>query len=738
MNYQNSSNIADTVRRAGPDADRQPLALGPVDLELVVEDERFFGLGRIAVAGCDLRSGRLPMFAHLRTPDGLEMGDWRLEELREEADTIELTCTPAVRSVGLMEWMVHETRNRLRVDDWSAPTRRAGDTAVRLELQPRTRQVGGFAGEGLSYRYRYRSESMPIYRMLDRGSWEPGGECVGCSLWQRTGVPPIKRFASRDDAYSSEWRLPKAGNPHVFQFQPWQTHLQGFTFTAADQGVLVTWATRAAHIRTLLEKPTGWAELLHLHEHCQDLSGAWSSSPVEVLWFEGVTEHVDRINLYEAVRDHVHETLHEQVGMRRDRVTTYGMMEEWGNADLQRYAERGVPKLLDAGVRTIGLANHLANNMNTFGIENMCCTYDLRVAESVGEEQLQTLCEQVKAGGGRCEMWANTSLSTMALLLDKRNGEPGRIDLPDREGSVMEALDEADDPFVRTPSDAIEADHYTPRFAVMNLRDPVVRSSWLRYWKDLHDRIGIDDFFLDSSFNLSSDKFHWIGNTNRNGEHGGTIDQVDKRGRRLTRHDPKPAILSEYRAHLELVAEMQKLGYRYNAEDLGVFGISRTGPRVCDRLDNLFLWPECLAEFDVPSIEAAGADPDDVFFRGLAYRMMWMLFWPPAKDELSFRHAGNRDERDRPSAWHVSLFKAFDEVNDLMRHRYVLPEERGVIYHPREEQQVLWAFQDFEMELRREMRIRSILTDNNNTGRAFPAQQYHVYVITPPMKGTDG
>jgi hypothetical protein len=54
--------------------------------------------------------------------------------------------------------------------------------------------------------------------------------------------------------------------------------------------------------------------------------------------------------------------------MRRERVTTFGQIEEWTPAKLERYRKMGLPKLLDAGAKTICLANHFANNMNTWGI----------------------------------------------------------------------------------------------------------------------------------------------------------------------------------------------------------------------------------------------------------------------------------------------------------------------------------------------------------------------------------
>lgn len=703
---------------------------GDVRWECDLRDGVWQGLTQVSVHHFPLRSGRLPMAVEVRTPDGLELFDWRVVASESTGESHEVTLTPSVRSIGVMEWMVHAVRPRVRIDDWSQPVRPAPDTTLTLKVRQCRRRFGTVDALGLEYQYAYRSASLPIYRLLDRGSWEPGGSCVGTALWQRAGVPPIIRLDSLKQHYSSEWYLPTARNPSVFQFQPWQTHLQGFTFTTHPRGVLVTWARQVAHIRTLLEKRAGWAEILHLHEHCHDLGGDWATAPVEVLWIEGANDPVDQINLYESVRELVQDTLHDQIGLRRERVTTYGLIEEWGNADLLRYADRGVPKLLEAGVKTIALANHLSNNMNTFGVSNMCCTYDLRVAESVGEDRLQALCDKARAGGAVVEMWANTALSTLSLLLDKRNGREDRVRFADREGSVIQALAVARDPFVRTPSDAIDADHYTPEFAVMNLRDPDVRSFWLRQWKDLHDRIGLGGYFLDSSFNLTSDKFHWVNNPDLGKHHGGTIDQLDLRGHRREDDARSPQIHSLFRAHLDMVVAMQRLGYQYNAEDLGVFGIHRHGPRVQDRLNNLSIWAECLAEFDVRGIEEVGADPDDVFFRGLAYRLMWVLHWHVAKDEITFHYGGARDDRDRPSAWQINLLKVFNQVNDLMRNRQVWPGERAVEYHVGD-RQVIWAFDKLTIPLDGSHRIHELTADHYEFGSEVRTLPRCVYLVEP-------
>ncbi|MBE3134785.1 MAG: hypothetical protein IMZ55_15050, partial [Acidobacteria bacterium] len=594
-----------------------------VALELLAEGDALAGIGEVRAGGTALRSGRRPMGVEIRTPDAQRLRDYRIVERDAGPDGLRLVLAADVEDGGLMDWMVHAVRNRYRTVDWTQGAR-PSDARLELEIVPVGRTVGGREFTGLRYQYRYASRDLPIYRILDRGTWEPGGRAEGNEFWMRSCfVPPIVRFASPEDFYSSEWYLGEAQNPNIFQFFPLQTELQGFTFTASDAGLLVTWPTEVSHVRSLFEKPRGSSEIVHWHEHCGDLGPALATAPVEVLWSPGGCDRVGRANAYEAAREMVHEALHAQIGMRRERVTTHGMIEEWENPDLDRYTRLGVPKLLEAGAKVIELANHFENNMNVWGVSNMCCTVDYRVAESVGKDRLRRLCDAARAGGARVEMWANTSVSTLTFIFAMRNGRADRIRFLPREGSIMKAFAAAAQPWLRNPSNAVEADHYTPVFAVMNLRDPTVRAYWLKCWKAAHDEVGLEAIFLDSSFNLSSDKFHFDQNAETGKRAGATPDVTELLGKFRPAADPPQAILSEYRAHLDLMVEMQRLGYEYCNEDLGVFGVHRHGPGVEARLESLPLWTECLAGFDVPAIEKAGGDPDDVFFRGLAYRMVW-------------------------------------------------------------------------------------------------------------------
>ena len=335
------------------------------------------------------------------------------------------------------------------------------------------------------------------------------------------------------------------------------------------------------------------------------------------------------------MRELVHEELHRQAGLKRESITTYGIIEEWTEPNFDRYREKGLEKLMDAGVKNVFIPNQCQNDMNTWGLSNMCCNVDFKISETVGEDKLKKFCQVAKAGGVRVEMWGNTAVSTTTERFMHHNGRKKGIDFLPYQGSIMEVIAKAESPFIRNASNAIEADHYTPRFCALNLRDKGIRDYWLKQWKYFHDEIGIQGIFLDSSFNMSSDKFHHAQWDGTRGWGGATLDQKGVTGKYRPENEPLKLIHTQYFAHLSLIAQMQKDGYHYCGEDMGVFGINRTGPSVSERIASLPLWGESYCDFNEEEVKNAGFDPMDIFFKGLAYRMMWKIYWNISQDKLN-------------------------------------------------------------------------------------------------------
>ncbi len=699
-----------------------------ISIQLLKDGGEFLGLGEIRQGNTLLRSDRLPMFVEIRNPYGVQLQNYQLERIKQTANSAVLTFGMNAVQNGPMEWQLHECRRMYNNTDWTEKPRRLAKTRLKLTIKSVTRRIDGKRFAGFSYQYAYTSDEAPIYMLLDRGSWELGGKAVGNEFWWRSCfAPAIRKIKSEADHYSSEWYHPECRNPNIFQFLPLQTDGQGFTMTCAEAGVLLTWATRVSHIRSLFEKASGKNELVHLHEHCDDLALQLTTAPMEVLFCAGNFDRTARENIYVYMHDHVADTLHAEIGMRRERVETYGQIEDWTDADLQRFRKVGLPKLLKAGVKTVYLANHFENNMNVYGVSNMCCTVDYKVAESVGEDNLRAFCKDAQKGGAKVLMWANTSISTMTIRQAKRNGKAKRIDFLPLKGSIVEAIEKAEEPFVRNTFGAIEADHYTPEFAVLNLRDPVIHDYWMKRWRYANREIGLEGIFLDSSFNLSSDKFHYCYN-DLSSQDSVTADQLAKLGMHRPAETPPAKILSMYRAHLDLMVEMQEAGYIYNNEDSGVFGTHRHGPSVEKRADNLLMWADHICGFDQAALKKAGLDPDDFFFRGLAHRMMWNLYWDIKEDKLSFSYMQAKDPDDIPTPWHLSLFEAYNEVEAHMRRRRILPDERGVLYTD-DDRRVLWSFAECSLPLGQLCAVRRMLTGETWEADELEAAEHQVYLI---------
>lgn len=670
------------------------LAVGDAALELRHDrDGHFLGLGAIAVDGFPLRSGRLPLSVDLRTAEAVELGDFRETARTAINGGFDLRFAARRRDGGVMEWMLHTVRNRYRVADWSRGFAPAPGAALTLELRPAARTLGGVAGRGFTYRWRWHGPGLPLHKLLDRGTWEPGGSAIGNEIWQRQGfVDPCCAITGTAQRYSTEWWLPGIHNPSIFQFVPLQTAMQGFTFTWHPRGILVTWATRVYHLRSYFEKPAGQDELYHLHEHCGDLGETLDGAPMEVLWFAGAFDRVAAMNLYERVREHVWDALHGDLGMRRERLPAYGLMEEWGLPDLAAYAERGLPKLLAAGVKLVGLPNLFENHMNAYGLSNMCVTLDWRLAESLGgAAPVRRLCDLARAEGARIEMWGNTAISTLEVMahIPQEGGHRGRFTPIAKDGTVMSALAGRPQALLRNPAGHIESDHYTPSFACLNLRDEGVRAHWLKRWGELHDDIGVAAIFLDSSFNLSNDKFHWLGHDH--GVGAATIDQTHLLGHQRPAVEAPKAILSQYRAHLDLMVAMQAQGYVYDSEDVGLFGLSRSGPDAVRRAGNLFLWKDSLCTFDADALARAGHDPDRVFLAGLAWRNVWYLYWLPGLDCLSFHPSQMRGDHDRPQPRHLAWIRAYSDLEPDMTGPWELTPDGAAVVYRRPGRTVVWA-----------------------------------------------
>ena len=699
------------------------LRLGGMELTLA---EGGRGWTSVHFGEVPLRDPRRPAFAEFRTPDGVILEPVGQATVSQAHDQTMLQWPIQARYERLMEFQLHEVRQRRNLVDWTEDPKPV-EGLIQLELRPASRSLRNLELSGFAYRYRFLCPVHPIYCVLDYGTWEPGEDIHGQEFWMRNGtVPSVMRFATPDCFYATGWTLPSIQQPHIFQFLPLQTALQGFTFTIGPSGLLVTWPTEVAHVRSYFEKQRGKGCLFHWHELCGNLSPEFETPWMEVLWHavEGSLAEWQKANLYESVREAVWDELHRQAGIRQETIGPYGVMEEWQLPDFDAYTDQGLPLLERAGIRTVMVPNECQNNMNEFGVSNMCCTVDLKISESIGRDKFRRFVAEANSKGMEVEMWCNTALSSLTAIFANPDGPQNRISFLPREGSVFDLVWKDPEFLIRNPSGAPEADHYAPVFVCMNLRSLTVREYWNRSLRQIREDYRVGALFFDSSFNLSSDKFHWRQNAFPERTGGATIDQTELHGLHDPSHRFSAAIETQYQAFLDLLRDMQEMGYKLSTEDVGVFGISRSGPDMAVRMQQPYLWLDSYCPFDPPEIGAY-----QTFFRGLAYKLVWILYWNPQKRVLSWNYEGELG-RYEPTEDQLRLLRAFGTVCEAMVRRTILPDEAGVVYDGTGET-VVWTFRDTELGSPAGGVYTDVLSGDVTDGPPYHLAAWRVYRIKP-------
>ena len=703
---------------------------------VIAADGSWLGINQIIIAGEQLLAPGRRLMCEIRTPDGVILCNYAPIGEEHAADgSTTLRFSVRSRTDRLSEWQLHAPRQRLSLDEIGAESIAQPGTYVELVLRPAARSLGTTRAIGFSYQWRFHSDRLAIYRLLECAAWAPGGTVSGSELRQRNCfVDSQPTLGDASTHWSSEWHLPTCESPDIFQLVPLQTELQGFTFLSGARGTLLTWATRLAHVRTLIEKPRGLDAVRHWHEHCSDLAKEQETAPIEVLWLPGAQDAAACDDLHERMRELVYGVLHTELGLRPERVLSHGMMEEWTNPDLERYRSRGLPLLLQAGIREIFVPSWIHQQQNQWNISNMCVTIDQRIAPRLDPATVKAIIAEAKAGGSRIQMWWNTYISVIAQVLWERN-HAGSWDVavpPSGPGTLGGALRSARHGLIRSQGGHRDHDHYDEVYC-LNLRDPVINAHLLEAWGRLHDELGLDSLFNDSSFNCASDKFHWSRNPDAD-PNTPTSDQVKLLGQQRGEHEPQSRILSQWRAHLDLWVGLQRRGLRIGGEDLGVFGVHRHGPGTGMRVKSMALWSDCQGTFDADLIRPTGADPDAVFFAGFACRCPWSISWDIATDRLSLNHAassthsGIRGAHDEVRPFHFDIIKAFNVAEPFMHQRTTLPEGKGYLYR-QGSTRILWATEAADHDLGGTAQITDLITGATESATRLRAGRQRVYRI---------
>lgn len=107
--------------------------------------------------------------------------------------------------------------------------------------------------------------------------------------------------------------------------------------------------------------------------------------------------------------------------------------------------------------------------------------------------------------------------------------------------------------------------------------------------------------------------------------------------------------------------------------------------------------------------------------------MIWSLLWNVQRRELNFTWTENSDD-NRPSEWHLALYKAYNAVEKHMKLRKILPEETGVLYSDGGKP-VLWSFVPLRLPLESRSDAHDVLSGQAWQTQLLEAERHRIYLI---------
>ncbi len=364
--------------------------LGAVEIELCQRGEAFFGLGRITIAGQLVRDGALPMRPFTATHDGIEFDRFVLERVEEQGGGRVVLHTRALGTAAHVAALQDHSLDPV----WNSRSwdgRVLAEAEVDWVLQAETRSIGERDWTGFSYSYEFHSDTLEIYYLLDRATWELDGQAQGITLLrQQMGEDPLVTLDAETE-YSTAACIPFPLNPIMTYDVPRWASEQGFDYQYRDQQGLIGLFAHCGLIRTIVARNAGDAQIRHFDKHIFDQSGHGQTVP-KFIGLAAVGEATDHLNAWTQVFDADQDNVLGEFGMRRTYPRTTLSHNFWVKFTSESYLEDLLPAAAALGFQQIFIDPCWENDMTReregvlppFASGNMCCPHEYEVAHVLG------------------------------------------------------------------------------------------------------------------------------------------------------------------------------------------------------------------------------------------------------------------------------------------------------------------------------------------------------------------
>lgn len=667
----------------------QWITLGNCRFEILKQRDCFTGLGKIYIDNVQVRSGRLPLLPFTQTfPAGLEFENLHLESIKQDEHEVRIHLAVTFRQPLTSLLRDHSFDPIHNLNDWNECKCDVGGV-LEVVLHPSRDEFNGVEFNGFDYHYEY-SGAVPLYFILDKASWELGGDITGATEYSQSSCSsPVVTF-SEDTHWSTEGTIffgddAARQNPVMTHNLPrWASH-GSFDFQFKDNQTLIGIFERVDLIRSVLQREPHKPELKTFDKFIFDQSHQFSTVPKKILLNTDAKSTIDQQNLWTWIFDEVHERARAEFGLREEPMTPRLAQNYWLNFSTERYEEDLIPAAANIGVRAIFVDNLNESDLTAFG-GNMCGGHEYRLGEMLsGVEGVQKMMALCREHNIEVYSWTNNAQSHDSPIFKDSEKRGWFVKMEDARLAYGGA--------------------YSNGLSILDFKQDEPRKYWTESLKAIKAESTLCGYLFDSFYNLGFMPVSFDG--------------------------MRPS--TQWRELLETFKELQDAGVHFLIESLGPFGQVQHGCPKSYNVKNLFACYKIGLGNDYTTVPTgASAEPqlEDAaqLFRILAHM---------ANPQLPL-FLGNKRIDELWTAEHAQALTDFHNNREFMFRRYLQEDGKGVLWHDATgTRATLWNFEEREAALPGKVRDVTHGCDLPDS-QSYLIKANHVYVVegTVPSIGT--
>jgi len=645
--------------------------VGDASLQLEIKDGHLHSIGAVTVKGVALRNPSNSFLPWFDTYEGDVFRKFRFVGVEQCGKQTVIST----RAVSDPDVLFQERRDSsgdicLRPRVWGAP---ALEADFRIVLEPVTQSIDGRAFTGFKYWFEYESDKIAIHRIVDRQTWEIGGDLSEVNVVCRNLFDLPREKITRESSYSSvgldNWAGLLPGN----LWARWSL-LPAFDMQYGEAGVIVGWFDKVSCIRSVIESMPDEDWVRYVDIHYFEKSIKVMTNPKTILYSSEKMDDTDALNLWTRLQDQEHDKACAQFGIRDEEppaivlsknVWTDFEFDTTYNDVLDIAAEFGADYIfidacwqnMETYQRTlrqmVGDEKIKESVLDKLYSGNMCCSLDFEVSEIAGGESgLKRLCDSAQAKGVKVISWMATHYFGASMMISDTQK------LGHGTNGVLAAKESGLHPDTGYPTDC----------QTINLNAPIyekIRGQFMGVCK----RTGLSGYLWDSFSNLGWWQVDYSDGTMRP-----QFDRMAQLYADLTNEglyiQPEAVVgFSNHSCcsmHGGNIYGGDLLGYSYNT------GISLSYNDDSGQL------------VDQTAEILRGRQPIDELFQCFAHKRIVGITWSVPRSEWNPESIQQIKE----------LFASYKANRLLMQKRTVLKDGAGVLWENKEGKTVLFSFRD--------------------------------------------